>query len=409
MVLLRSLGVKTPDFNLVVRQCILPKYHDNKWHSLTQQECQAHLEYLKFALDSMGRVEREDVLTSCRQHLRCYTRVGQSQLIQKCHIWSPELEELFQGCWGQVPSVQCIAEEHFQLNTACSSTRESWVIFFLLCGASAGLRLDEQHVSYHHNLREPERKRYAAFPLQHTPTQVLPRTFNCYKAAWPCFPADVEVFLRVEATMVLNRCLALLSLLDRVWDQEYADKLTVRMTSHHMSHRDMCMHGFKECMECTTTTVLHIKHEQDLGHIPFLKSLREMIVPTSSGESLRLQDTFHRSPEIADLLGDSLPFVQVTLQSTDLLRACGICQTVNAHTVLKRLRQVVEAHPKLDFECMGAACKLYKLLDQAFGGLFWGCFLNIDPGMLEVWNLSNQLRSESSLNFFLQVQGIACI
>ncbi|WP_181924141.1 DUF3883 domain-containing protein [Cupriavidus taiwanensis] len=71
----------------------------------------------------------------------------------------------------------------------------------------------------------------------------------------------------------------------------------------------------------------------------FLSSLRATLVPTRKKTLVSLTDSFYPTPEIRDLMGSSLPYIEATL-SLPMLVACGITYKVDAKALVKRLKQL---------------------------------------------------------------------
>jgi len=72
----------------------------------------------------------------------------------------------------------------------------------------------------------------------------------------------------------------------------------------------------------------------------FADTLRKTIAPTRRHVSVPLEQTFHESQDVRDILGDSLVFVDANISDPRFLAVCGITYRVNADGCLKRLRQL---------------------------------------------------------------------
>lgn len=72
----------------------------------------------------------------------------------------------------------------------------------------------------------------------------------------------------------------------------------------------------------------------------FANALRRVTAPTRRRVSVALEQTFHDRPEVRDVLGDNLDFVDAELSDSRFLATCGITFQVNADGCLKRLRQL---------------------------------------------------------------------
>lgn len=67
-----------------------------------------------------------------------------------------------------------------------------------------------------------------------------------------------------------------------------------------------------------------------------------MSAPVRKGSSIQLNNTFYKSQDVQDLLGDSPVYVEAQLQREEFLKACQITYHVDVTACIKRIRQIKE-------------------------------------------------------------------
>ncbi len=72
----------------------------------------------------------------------------------------------------------------------------------------------------------------------------------------------------------------------------------------------------------------------------FAAALRATAAPTRRRVTVPLEQTYHDRPEVSDLLGGNLTYVDADVSDERFLASCGITYKVDANACLKRLRQI---------------------------------------------------------------------
>lgn len=90
----------------------------------------------------------------------------------------------------------------------------------------------------------------------------------------------------------------------------------------------------------TTHQVRHTRSNIQTQRTQFATALRATIAPTRRRVAVPLEQTYHDRPEVRDLLGGNLTYVDADIEDERLLATCGITYKVDAKACLKRLRQI---------------------------------------------------------------------
>lgn len=90
----------------------------------------------------------------------------------------------------------------------------------------------------------------------------------------------------------------------------------------------------------TTHQVRYGRSSTQTQRTQFATALRATTAPTRRRVTVPLEQTYHDRPEVRDVLGGNLTYVDADVWDERFLAACGITYKVNAEACLKRLRQI---------------------------------------------------------------------
>ncbi len=124
-------------------------------------------------------------------------------------------------------------------------------------------------------------------------------------------------------------CSGELAELLRAGDQSVR-RATLECLDRHWSAYDALTKYHVKTGRYTTTVLL----------TQFAEQLRATTAPTRRKIAVTLQQSYHDSSEVKDILGGNLVFVDASIHDERFLAACGITYRVDAGACLKRLRQI---------------------------------------------------------------------
>lgn len=147
-----------------------------------------------------------------------------------------------------------------------------------------------------------------------------------------------EFFVRIgvhEAPMVASQTTGDVACSDELSALLQAEDQTVRRATLE------CLNKHWERYDrLTTYQVRYGRSNTQTNWTQFSTALRATIAPTRRRVTVSLEQTYHDRPDVRDLLGGNLTFVDADVWDERFLAACGITYKVDAKACLKRLRQI---------------------------------------------------------------------
>lgn len=147
-----------------------------------------------------------------------------------------------------------------------------------------------------------------------------------------------EFFVRIgvhEAPMVASQTTGNVACSDEFSALLQAEDQTVRRATLECLNKHWASYD-----RLTTYQVRYGRSNTQTHWTQFATALRATIAPTRRRVTVSLEQTYHDRPEVRELLGGNLTYVDADVWDERFLAACGITYKVDAKACLKRLRQI---------------------------------------------------------------------